>query len=80
MRRRPDDDEKKHVPPPERPINRREGPGKGQAAAREEPRRDLDVGHKQAQARRRRGPEVEKRNGWPGHATRQGSTRVGLSK
>ena len=56
MRRRPDDDEKDHVPPPERPItDGRKRPGEGQAAAREEPRRDLDVGYKQAQARRRRG-------------------------
>ena len=56
MRRRPDDDEKEHVPPPERSItDGSKRPGKGQAAAGEEPRRDLDVRHKQAEARRRRG-------------------------
>ena len=56
VRRRPDDDEKEHVPPPERPItDGSERPGEGQAAAGEEPRRDLDMGHKQAEARRRRG-------------------------
>ena len=56
VRCRPDDDENEHVPPPARPVpDGSEGPGKGQAAAREESRRNLDVRHKKAEARRRRG-------------------------